>query len=142
MDLSSIPVLPKAVLHDHLDGGLRPATVLELAGEHGYEDLPASDAESLAAWFHQGLSGSLESYLEAFEQTVSVMQTQKAISRVAYEAGLDLAADGVVYAEIRYCPSLSMRDGLSREGVIEAMLDGFERANGPSVKVVLPSMGS
>ncbi len=120
--------LPKAVLHDHLDGGLRTSTILELADEQGYEGLPADDENGLAAWFYQGDSGSLESYLEAFEQTVSVMQTESAISRIAYEAGVDLADQGVVYAEVRYGPSLSMRRGLSREAVLEAMIDGFERA--------------
>lgn len=120
--------LPMAVLHDHLDGGLRPSTILELAEEHGYRQLPASDEAELASWFFQGESGSLELYLEAFEQTVSVMQHESAISRVSYEAGVDLASQGVVYAEVRYCPSLSMRQGLSRDAVFEAMLDGFARA--------------
>ncbi|MFV1969636.1 MAG: adenosine deaminase [Acidimicrobiia bacterium] len=128
MDVSTIPALPKAVLHDHLDGGLRPETIFELADEQGYTGLPASDVDGLATWFYQGASGSLRTYLEAFEQTVSVMQTESAISRVAYEAGVDLAVDGVVYAEVRYGPSLSMRRGLSREAVLEAILDGFERA--------------
>ncbi len=121
--------VPKAVLHDHLDGGLRRTTILELADEQGYSGLPATEAGELASWFFQGRSGSLEVYLEAFDQTTSVMQTESAISRVAYEAGVDLAADGVVYAEVRYGLSLSMRRGLSREAVLEAMLDGFERAN-------------
>lgn len=128
MDVGTILTLPKAVLHDHLDGGLRPETILELADEHGYTGLPASDADGLAKWFHQGESGSLEAYLKAFEETISVMQTESAISRVAYEAGVDLQADGVVYAELRCGPSLLMRRGLSREAVLEAMLDGFERA--------------
>lgn len=128
MDISTINALPKAVLHDHLDGGLRPSTILELADEQGYDGLPASEESELAAWFHQGDSGSLESYLEAFEQTVSVMQTEEAISRIAYEAGVDLADQGVVYAEVRYGPSLSTREGLTREAVLEAMIDGFERA--------------
>ncbi len=128
MEDSAFPMLPKAVLHDHLDGGLRPATILELADEQGYTALPAAEAGELASWFFQGRSSSLEAYLAAFEQTTSVMQTETAISRVAYEAGVDLASDGVVYAEVRYGPSLSMRLGLSREAVLEAVLDGFERA--------------
>jgi adenosine deaminase len=107
---------------------LRPATILELADEQGYDGLPASDESELAAWFHQGNSGSLESYLEAFEQTISVMQTEDAISRVAYEAGVDLADQGVKYAEVRYGPSLSLRRGLTIEAVLEAVVDGFERA--------------
>jgi len=128
MEANALSMLPKAVLHDHLDGGLRPATILELADEQDYTGLPSSEAGGLASWFYQGESGSLETYLEAFERTTSVMQTEAAISRVAYEAGVDLAADGVVYAEVRYGPSLSMRFGLSREAVLEAMVDGFERA--------------
>lgn len=120
--------LPKAVLHDHLDGGLRVATILELADERGYADLPASTERDLAAWFHQGRSGSLEQYLEAFKYTVAVMSTEDAIRRVAYETGTDLAADGVVYAEVRFGPSLHMIHGLRREAVIEAVLDGFAAA--------------
>ena len=120
--------LPKAVLHDHLDGGVRVTTILELAEEHGYEGLPASNAESLGAWFHQGRSGSLERYLEAFAHTVAVMCSQEAIRRIAYETGVDLASDGVVYAEVRFGPSLHMYHGLTREAAIEAVLDGFAAA--------------
>ncbi len=121
--------LPKALLHDHLDGGLRVETVLELADESAYRDLPATERDELSAWFHQGKSGSLERYLEAFSHTFGVMQTQEAIRRVAYEAGIDLAADGVVYAEVRFGPSLHMRRGLRREDAIEAVLDGFGAAS-------------
>ncbi len=128
MDVDEIGLLPKAVLHDHLDGGLRPLTILELAEAQEYGGLPEADESALEAWFHQGESGSLEAYLSAFEQTVSVMQTEAAISRVAYEAGVDLASQGVVYAEVRYAPLLSTRRGLSIEAVFEAMIDGFERA--------------
>jgi adenosine deaminase len=136
MNLSTIQALPKAVLHDHLDGGLRPLTILELAEDQAYLGLPADEEMELKAWFHQSDSGSLESYLEAFEQTVSVLQTESAISRVAYEAGVDLHRQGVVYAEVRYCPSLSMRLGLSREAVLEAMIDGFGRARSDTGIVV------
>lgn len=129
MDSDTLQTLPKAVLHDHLDGGLRPSTILELAEEQNYDGLPASTESELASWFHQGDSGSLESYLDAFEQTVSVMQTEAAISRVAYEAGVDLANQGVVYAEVRYGISLSMRQGVTREAALEAMIDGFGRAH-------------
>lgn len=128
MDSNSIASLPKAVLHDHLDGGLRISTILELADEQGYAGLPTWDEAELKDWFDQGDSGSLEAYLEAFEQTVSVMQTESAISRVAYESGIDLHSQGVVYGEVRYGISLSMREGLSREAVVEAMIDGFQRA--------------
>src|SRR3982751_2060007 len=90
---------PKVLLHDHLDGGLRPATVIELAAEVGYPDLPTVDAGALEAWFRGAAdSGSLERYLETFAHTVGVMQTKEALTRVAAECAVDLAADGVVYA--------------------------------------------
>jgi adenosine deaminase len=118
---------PKVLLHDHLDGGLRPQTVLELADEAGYRDLPADDAESLGDWFRQAAdSGSLVRYLETFAHTVGVMQRPEAIHRVARECALDLAADGVVYAEVRFAPELSTAQGLAIEDVVEAMVDGFE----------------
>ncbi|MEN8234006.1 MAG: adenosine deaminase [Actinomycetota bacterium] len=120
--------LPKALLHDHLDGGVRVGTILELADAQGYQDLPADDEESLAEWFNQGRSGSLERYLEAFTHTVGVMQDEEAIRRIAYEAGVDLADQGVVYAEIRFGPSLHTFGGLTREAAIEAVLDGFAAA--------------
>ena len=125
MDIAS---LPKVLLHDHLDGGLRPSTILELAAECGYTDLPADTPEGLEEWFDQGTSGSLPRYLEAFDHTIAVMQTAPAIERVAYECGIDLAADGVVYFESRYAPSLSTAGGLSRREVLEAMAAGFRRA--------------
>lgn len=128
--------LPKALLHDHLDGGVRAATVIELADAAGYDTLPSTDPGELATWFHQGDSGSLEQYLEAFDHTIGAMQTQEAIRRVAYEAGVDLAADGVVYAEVRFGPSLHMRRGLRREEAIEAMLDGLSSASAETGIVV------
>ncbi|HHC08066.1 MAG TPA: adenosine deaminase [Actinobacteria bacterium] len=128
MDVETARGLPKVLLHDHLDGGLRPATILELADEVGYDGLPTTDLEALEAWFFQGRSGSLERYLEAFAHTVAVMQTPEALHRVAYEAGIDLHADGVVYAEVRFGPSLHTAGGLRREEVIEAVLAGFEDA--------------
>ena len=95
---------PKVLLHDHLDGGLRPATVLELAAECGHE-LPADTVDGLADWFAESAdSGSLERYLETFSHTVAVMQSREALERVAAEAAEDLAADGVVYAEVRFAP--------------------------------------
>lgn len=97
--------VPKALLHDHLDGGLRPATIVELAAEVGHE-LPTTDPEALGRWFVEAAdSGSLERYLETFAHTVAVMQTGPALRRVARECALDLAADGVVYAEVRFAPS-------------------------------------
>jgi adenosine deaminase len=116
---------PKVLLHDHLDGGLRPATVVELADEAGHE-LPSRDAGGLQRWFEDSAgSGSLERYLETFEHTVAVMQTPAQLRRVAREAVLDLAADGVVYAEIRYAPEQHLAAGLRLEQVVEAVRDGF-----------------
>lgn len=128
MDGADLTALPKALLHDHLDGGLRVATVLELADVYGHR-LPAGSPDELRAWFHQGRSGSLPRYLEAFTHTVGVMRDADACRRVAYEAGVDLAADGVVYAEVRFGPSLHMPFGMRREEVIEAVLDGFGAAS-------------
>jgi adenosine deaminase len=127
MDTFDVRNLPKVVLHDHLDGGLRPSTILELAAEVGYTGLPSTDIDELSDWFFQGGSSSLERYLQAFDHTIGVMQTAPAIERVAYEAIEDLAADGVVYAEIRMAPSLCMAGGLTRGQVIEAILKGFDR---------------
>src|SRR4051794_37747836 len=116
---------PKVLLHDHLDGGLRPGTVLELAARVGH-DLPVDDAEGLRSWFEEAAaSGSLERYLETFEHTVAVMQSAESLRRVARECVLDLAADGVIYAEIRYAPEQHLRFGLSLEQVVEAVRDGF-----------------
>ncbi len=126
VELASVSRAPKVLLHDHLDGGLRPQTVLELADEAGYRDLPASDAENLGRWFRQAAdSGSLVRYLETFAHTVAVMQRPEAIHRVARECALDLAADGVVYAEVRFAPELSTAQGLAIGDVVEAMVDGF-----------------
>src|SRR5882724_3457502 len=126
LSLDSIGQAPKALLHDHLDGGLRPATVLELAEQTGYDGLPASDAGSLAACFATAAhSGSLERYLEPFAHTVGVMQTPAALYRVAYECVEDLAADNVVYAEIRFAPELHIDGGLSLDAVVDAVLAGF-----------------
>jgi adenosine deaminase len=135
--------LPKVLLHDHLDGGLRAQTVVELAADVGYDGLPRSDADSLAEWFFQGNAVSLESYLEAFAQTVAVMQTPDAMHRVAHEAAEDLAADGVVYAEIRFAPSLHTRRGMSREEALAAVVAGLtdaERRVGVPVRVLVDAM--
>lgn len=120
-----IRTAPKALLHDHLDGGLRPATVLELATEVGHE-LPVADADGLGRWFAgASSSGSLERYLESFRHTVAVMQTEAALQRVAAECVADLAADGVVYAEVRFAPEQHLDGGLTLEQVVEAVLAGF-----------------
>jgi adenosine deaminase len=117
------------LLHDHLDGGLRPATVIELARELRYTGLPTTDQKDLARWFHaSAASGSLALYLRGFAHTIAVMQTPEAIERVAYESGEDLARDGVVYAESRYAPIFSTQRGLSLQQVIDAVGRGFERA--------------
>jgi adenosine deaminase len=117
---------PKVLLHDHLDGGLRPQTIVELAAEIGHE-LPASDAESLGRWFTESAdSGSLVRYLETFDHTVAVMQNGPAIARVARECVEDLAADGVVYAEVRYAPEQHVSGGMTLDEVVAAVQEGFE----------------
>lgn len=133
---------PKVLLHDHLDGGLRPATIVELARESGYDALPATDAAELEVWFRESAdSGSLERYLETFTHTVGVMQTRDALFRVAAECAEDLAADGVVYAEIRYAPEQHLLGGLTLEQVVEAVDEGFRegerraRAAGNRIRV-------
>jgi adenosine deaminase len=121
-----IRAAPKVLLHDHLDGGLRPATIIDLAAGIGHR-LPRTDADELGRWFVESAdSGSLERYLETFDHTVAVMQTADAISRVAAECVEDLAADGVVYAEVRYAPEQHLADGLSLEQVVDAVAEGFE----------------
>ncbi|WP_134738334.1 adenosine deaminase [Nocardioides sp. 503] len=119
---------PKVLLHDHLDGGLRPATIIELADEVHHE-LPAGDAESLGRWFAEAAdSGSLVRYLETFDHTVAVMQTGPALTRVARECVEDLVADGVVYAEVRYAPEQHVTQGLTLDEVVAAVQEGFEQA--------------
>jgi adenosine deaminase len=140
--LDTIRQAPKALLHDHLDGGLRPATMIELAREFGYDGLPTTDAEELAAWMRRGADRkSLELYLETFAHTVGVMQERDAIVRVAAECAEDLAADGVVYAEVRYAPELSTERGLSLDDVVEANIEGFgigmERARAAGNPIVM-----
>ncbi|MGI5178950.1 adenosine deaminase [Dactylosporangium sp. CA-152071] len=120
---------PKALLHDHLDGGLRPATILDLAAGIGHE-LPAATPEGLGEWFVAAAdSGSLERYLETFAHTVAVMQTRESLVRVARECALDLAADGVVYAEVRFAPEQHLAQGLALAEVVEAVLDGFREGS-------------
>ncbi len=118
---------PKVLLHDHLDGGLRPATIVELAGEIGHR-LPRAEPEELGRWFVESAdSGSLERYLETFEHTVAVMQTPEALTRVAAECVQDLADDGVVYAEVRYAPEQHLTAGLGLEEVVDAVSAGFKQ---------------
>ena len=126
MNYDILSQAPKVVLHDHLDGGLRPETIIELAEENGYPDLPTTNIEELSEWFHRGANRrDLSLYLETFQHTVGVMQTPDACYRVAAECAEDLAADGVVYAEIRYAPSLMTERGSSIDEVIEATTAGF-----------------
>src|SRR3954452_9401383 len=126
LTLESIRQAPKALLHDHLDGGLRPSTVLELAEANGYDDLPVAGVDELATFFRTAAhSGSLVRYLEPFAHTVGVMQTPEALYRVAYECVEDLAADSVVYAEVRFAPELHINRGLSLDEVVDAVLAGF-----------------
>ncbi len=126
LDEKSIRRAPKVLLHDHLDGGVRPQTVAELAADTGYPDLPATDPVELALWFRTAAdSGSLERYLETFVHTVGVMQTPTALARVSAECAIDLARDGVVYAEVRFAPELHVERGLELTEVIDAVLAGF-----------------
>jgi adenosine deaminase len=127
-EIAEMTLLPKVVLHEHLDGGLRVPTLLELADAEGIE-LPVTGLENLATWFNQDESGSLEAYLKAFDYTTAVMQTADAVSRIAYEAVEDLAHEGVVYAEIRFGPALCTKGALNVRDVLEAALDGFARGS-------------
>lgn len=134
--------LPKALLHDHLDGGLRPQTIIDIAQEIGYTALPTHDAKELGQWFRDACdSGSLVRYLETFEHTIAVMQRREDIVRVARECAVDLARDGVVYAEVRGAPELFTRNGLSMAEVIEATLEGYRlgvaeaKSEGRSIRV-------
>jgi len=118
--------LPKVSLHDHLDGGLRPQTIIDLAAEIGHE-LPATDAAALARWFEESAdSGSLVRYLETFDHTVAVMQTKHGLSRVAREFVLDLHADGVIYGELRWAPEQHLSKGLTLDETVEAVQAGID----------------
>ena len=121
-----IHALPKALLHDHLDGGLRPSTIIELADEIGYDALPTDDPEELGRWFEESCnSKSLVRYLETFDHTIAVMQRPEAVRRVARECVIDLARDNVVYAEVRGAPELFTREGMSMEDVVRETAIGF-----------------
>jgi len=126
LTLDEIRLVPKALLHDHLDGGLRPATIIELAREAGYADLPTYDPEDLTAVLTAGAHrGHLNLFLDAFRHTIGVMQTRDALQRVASECAEDLATDGVVYAEVRFAPERHIEQGLTLDEVVEAVLRGF-----------------
>ncbi len=128
LDKSRLSSLPKVLLHEHLDGVLRPKTVIDLAKETKYKELPTDDPAALAQWFHQGANkGSLAKYLEGFAHTIAVMQTEEALERVAYEQAEDLSQDGVVYFETRFAPVFHTRSGLTHQQVVSAVLKGLER---------------
>lgn len=130
VELETIRRAPKVLLHDHLDGGLRPSTVVDLASDVGYGDLPTKNPDELAGWFTLGADrGSLEAYLEGFRHTVAVMQTPEALERVAYECVHDLADDGIVYAEVRFAPELHTEAGLSLDQIMQAVLTGFREGS-------------
>ncbi len=144
MTVDQIRGVPKVLLHDHLDGGLRPETIVELAAETGYGSLPTTDVAGLARWM-TGVAqrGRLDLYLEAFQHTVGVMQSRAALIRVAAECAEDLAADGVVYAEVRFAPELHVTNGLSLDQVVGAVLEGFRRGSrgrGITVYALLTAM--
>ncbi|MGI5950689.1 MAG: adenosine deaminase [Brooklawnia sp.] len=124
-DESFFRALPKVALHDHLDGGLRPETMLQIADEVGHE-LPANDAEGLAGWFHRtASSGSLAQYLTCFDHTTACMQRADDLQRVAREWVADQVADGVIAGEARWAPEQHLRAGLRLDEAVEAVADGL-----------------
>lgn len=128
LDAVDIRALPKVLLHEHLDGGLRPSTVIELAAERNYRELPTEDPAELAAWFHRGAQrGNLPEYLEGFQHTTAVMQTPEALERVAFEFIEDMHRDGVVYAEVRFAPVYHTSLMLTEDEVISAVIRGLKR---------------
>jgi adenosine deaminase len=130
---------PKVLLHDHLDGGLRPRTIIELADEYGYKGLPSTDADELGMIIRQGADRKdLPKYLEGFAHTCGVMQHRDAIIRTAHECALDLAADGVVYAEVRFAPELHLEAGLTLDEVVEAVQEGFASGQAAAAKAGAP----
>ncbi|HEX3355164.1 MAG TPA: adenosine deaminase [Terriglobales bacterium] len=127
-DTESMRRLPKVLLHEHLDGVLRPQSVIDLAKAANYSGLPTTDPAALAEWFHQGANkGSLAKYLEGFAHTIAVMQSEEALERVAYEQAEDLAKDGVVYFETRFAPVFHTRQALTHQQVVSAVLKGLDR---------------
>jgi adenosine deaminase len=123
-----IKTIPKVLLHDHLDGGLRAQTIIELAEELKYKKLPTKDPKELAEWFHRGANkGNLVEYLQGFEHTTAVMQTKEGLERVAYEMMEDMKNDGVVYVETRFAPVYHRAKGLYYEDSVNAVLAGLEK---------------
>lgn len=144
MNSDELRRFPKVVLHEHLDGGLRPATILELADAVGYDGLPEQDADALAEWFTRTVKGGgLSGYLKTFDHTIAILQTASALERVAYESVIDLAGDGVIYAEVRFAPELNTRAGLALDDVLEAALAGLaqgSRETGMGVGLIVDGM--
>jgi len=128
LERTTLKSLPKVLLHEHLDGVLRPQTVIDLAKAVGYSELPTTDPDALAHWFHQGANqGSLAKYLEGFKHTIAVMQTEEALERVAYEQAEDLSQDGVVYFETRFAPIFHTQRRLTHQQIVAAVLKGMAR---------------
>src|SRR4029077_16323061 len=128
LDKQLLQSVPKVLLHEHLDGVLRPQTVIELAKSVGYTGLPTDDSIALAEWFFRGANqGSLAKYLEGFAHTIAVMQTEEALQRVAYEQAEDLSRDGVLYFETRFAPVFHTQKGLTHQQIVSAVLKGLER---------------
>jgi adenosine deaminase len=126
LTLDVIRRAPKVLLHEHLDGGLRPATIVELARDINYGNLPTEDPDDLSRWFIVDSPGSdLVRYLEGFAHTTALMQTRDQLERVAAESAIDLARDGIVYAEVRFAPELHLDGGLTLHEVVRSVLDGF-----------------
>jgi len=141
LDADELQAFPKVSLHDHLDGGLRPQTIIELAADTGHV-LPADNADDLGRWFAKSAnSGSLVRYLTTFDQTIAVLQTAPSLRRVAAEFVEDLAADGVIYGEARWAPEQHLRAGLTAPEAVEAVRDGLAegvaacRARGYEIEV-------
>src|SRR5213078_4215885 len=123
LDSTVLARVPKVLLHEHLDGGLRPQTVIDLSREVGYTGLPTENPVELGQWFHRGANrGSLPLYLEGFAHTIAVMQTRAGIERVAFEFIEDMYHDGVVYAEVRFAPCFHREHGLTDEAIVQAVI--------------------
>lgn len=128
IDKRILQSLPKVLLHEHMDGVLRPSTVIDLAKGIKYTLLPSEDPDALGEWFHRGANqGSLPEYLKGFAHTIAVMQTEEALERVAYEQAQDLSVDGVIYFETRFAPVFHTQKGLTPQQVVAAVLKGLER---------------
>jgi len=120
--------VPKVLLHDHLDGGLKPQTIIDLAKEISYKKLPTSNHSELGEWFHRGANkGNLVEYLQGFEHTIAVMQTKQSLERIAYEMMEEMKNDGVCYVETRFAPVFHTTKGLYQEDVVNAVLEGLEK---------------